>query len=104
MSQGRQHRPRSRTPPARPPPETAEAAWRRKLHAATTAYVEEVDYLAASAEVSLPADTPASLGAKLAALVGLWQQRAEALHVLVMLEDEERGFGGASPPGPGTRS
>ena len=104
MSQGRQHRPRSRTPPARPPPETVEAAWRRRLHAATTAYLEEVDYLAASAEVSLPADTPASLGAKLAALVGLWQQRAEALHVLVMLEDEEKGFGGAGPPGPGTRS
>ena len=103
MSQGRQHRPRSRTPPPRAPPETVEAVWHRRWHAASTR-LEQVNYLVASAEESLPADTPANLGAKLAALVSLWQHRAEALHVLVMLEDEERGFGGASPPGPGTRS
>ena len=103
MSQGRQNRPRSRTPPARAPPETDEAVWHRRWHAASTR-LEQVNYLVASAEESLPADTPANLGAKLAALVSLWQHRAEALHVLVMLEDEERGFGGASPPSPGTRS
>ena len=63
-----------------------------------------MNYLVATAYRSLPANTEANLGAKLAALVSLWQHRAEALHVLVMLEDEERGFGDASPPGPGTRS
>ena len=103
MSQGRQRRPRSRTPPARTPPETVEAVWRRRWNAASTR-LDQVNYLVASAEESLPADTRANLGAKLAALVSLWQHRAEALHVLVMLEDEERGVGDASPPGPGTRS
>ena len=42
------------------------------------------------AEESLPANTEANLGAKLAALVSLWQHRAEALHVLEMLEEEVR--------------
>ena len=63
-----------------------------------------MNYLFADFEVGLPADTRADLGAKLAALVSLWQYRAEALHVLFMLEDEERGVGDASPPGPGSRS
>ena len=56
----------------------------------------------ASAETR-PANTAADLGAKLAALVSLWQHRAEALHLPEMLEDEERGLGDASPPGLRTR-
>ena len=103
MSRGRQHRPRSRTPPARAPPETVEALWRRRWNAAATRF-EQVNYLFADFEVGLPADTRADLGAKLAALVSLWQHGAEALHVPFMLEDEGRGVGDASPPGPGTRS
>ena len=103
MSQGRQRRPRSRTPPARTPPETVEAVWRRRWNAASTR-LDQVNYLVASAEESLPANTQANLGAKLAALVSLWQHRAEALHVLEMLEEEERGLGDASPPSLGTQS
>ena len=102
MSQGRQRRPRSRTPPARTPPETVEAVWRRRWNAASTR-LDQVNYLVASAEESLPANTQANLGAKLAAFVSLWQHRAEALHVLEMLEEEERGLGDASPPGLRTR-
>ena len=83
MSQGRQGRPRSRTPP-----ETAEAVWTRRWHAASRR-LDEVNYLVATAE-SLPANTEANLAAKLAALVSLWQHRAEALHVLEMLEEEGR--------------
>ena len=103
MSQGRQHRPRSRTPPLRAPLVTAEEVWHRRWRAWSTR-LEQANYLVASAEESLPADTPANLGAKLAALVSLWQYRAEALHALVMLEEEKWGLGGASPTGPGSRS
>ena len=102
MSQARQHRPRSRTPPARAPTEAVEAVWRRRWSAASTR-LDRVNLLVAAAEERLPADTRADFGAKLAALVSLWQHRAEALHVLYMLEDEERGFGDARPPSPGTR-
>ena len=56
----------------------------------------------ASAETR-PANAAADLGVKLAALVSLWQHRAEALHLPEMLEDEERGLGDASPPGLRTR-
>ena len=90
-------------PPARAPPETVEAVWRRRWRAASTR-LEQANYLVASAEESLPADTPANLGAKLAALVSLWQYRAEALHALLMLEEEKWGLGGASLTGPGSRS
>ena len=103
MSQGRQHRPRSRTPPPRAPPETVEAVWHRRWHAWSTC-LEQVNYLVASAEESLPADAPANLGAELAALVSPCRYRAEALHVLAVLEEEKWGFGGASRPTPGTQS
>ena len=103
MSQGRQHRPRSRTPPLRAPLVTAEEVWHRRWRAWSTR-LEQANYLVASAEESLPADTPANLGAKLAALVSLWQYRAEALHALLMLEEEKWGLGGASLTGPGSRS
>ena len=89
MSQGRQGRPRSRTPPARTPPETVEAVWRRRWQAASRR-LDEMNYLVATAYRSLPANTEANLGAKLAAFVSLWQHRAEALHVLEMLEEQAR--------------
>ena len=85
------------------PPATVEAVWSRGWHAWTTC-LERVNYLVASAEETLPADAPANLGPELAALVSLWQYRAEALHALVMLEEEKWGLGGASPTGPGSRS
>ena len=102
MSRGRQRLSRSRTPPVRAPRETVVAVWRRKWHAAS-ARLDRVDYLVASAETR-PSNTAADLGAKLAALVSLWQHRAEVLHLLKMLEDEERGLGDASPPSLRTRS
>ena len=89
MSQGRQGRPWSRTPPARTPPETVEAVWRRRWQAASRR-LDDVNHMVTIAEESLPANTEANLGAKLAALVSLWQHRAEALHVLEMLEEEVR--------------
>ena len=88
MSQGRQRRPRSRTPPARTPPPHA-PVWRRRWQAASRR-LDEMNYLVATAYRSLPANTEANLGAKLAAFVSLWQHRAEALHVLEMLEEEVR--------------
>ena len=85
------------------PPATVEAVWSRGWHAWTTC-LERVNYLVASAEETLPADAPANLGAELAALVSPCRYRAEALHVLVVLEEEKWGFGGASRPTPGTQS
>ena len=95
MSQVRQGRPRSRTPP-----ETAEAVWCRRWQAASRR-LDEVSYLVATAE-SLPANTEANLAAKLAALVSLWQHRAEALHVFKMLEAEGRPW--EPPPSLGTQT
>ena len=95
MSQGRQGRPRSRTPLARTPPVHA-PVWRRRWQAASRR-LDEVSYLVATAE-SLPANTEANLAAKLAALVSLWQHRAEALHVFKMLEAEGRPW--EPPPQP----
>ena len=101
MGRGRQRLSRSRTPPVRAPRETVVAVWRCKRRAASTR-LDRVDCLVASADTR-PANTAADLGAKLAALVSLWQHRAEALHLPEMLEDEERGLGDASPPGLRTR-
>ena len=62
-----------------------------------------MNHMVTIAEESLPANTEANLGAKLAALVSLWQHRAEALHVLEMLEEAEalhraaQGGGAAEP-------